>query len=828
MQDSWVMTSMALLCVCCCHHGITATLLSGGSKCGFPQVQNVFDRSLRIVGGQGAEYGSHPWLVSLRSGGSHFCGGSILTDQWILSAAHCFSTVSKRFLKNVVVAIGEYDRTVADAEEQTFTVKSIKVHENYHHSTPMSYDIVLLELNGQIRFGRYVQPICLPLPDEDFIPGTTCVVSGWGQMKERGHLPAILREVQLDLVEQAKCKYIIQTVKPGQKTFTVVCAGPEKGGRDACQGDSGSPLICPREEGHWALVGVTSWGKGCGRSWINNRSKPPWKRGSPGVFTSVQMFLPWIKETLREVTQPNRKSSSRLCSANDGLQTGVQGLIQNPHHPGHSYKNNEMCLWSINVPSGKSILLEFLEFDVENSTHCASDQLAVFAGTDRLIGRFCGSRLPSPILVGSSSATIQFLSDFSVSGTGFSIKFDAVEPHSILDSGCGTVAVLQAEGIVQSPHYPDLYGNNSDCHWVIHAPSGHVVKLEFNDFDVEPSEECVYDSLVAFGDVEGKEEIAVLCGRTLPPPVLSYESVMMLRFASDSTVSHRGFHSIVSFISEKDLHQEPGEHEEKAGNDALLPSALRPGVCGMPHVSGSSALSRVVGGEEAEPNSWPWQASFSLASEHVCGGAVVRPSWILTAAHCLYGLERKYSNLLSVVAGDHDLSTRDSEEQTRAVRRIIFHPGYNDSSLDYDVALVQLDAPLSFNDRVQPVCLPSDRQEVPPPHVCTVSGWGGQTGGQSNRTLQQLELPILERGKCEQYYPGRLTHTMFCAGFPLSEGKDTCLGDSGGGLVCQSEDSSYFVYGVTSWGHGCGRFQRPGVYTSVPLLKDWILEQLES
>ncbi|XP_061077234.1 ovochymase-2 [Conger conger] len=806
---------------------------SEGSKCGLPQVQNLLDYSLRIVGGQGAKYGSHPWLVSLRSRGLHFCGAAILTDRWILSAAHCFSTLSKRFLKNLDVVVGEFDRRVADIGEQTFTVNSIKVHEKYHHSTPLNYDIALLELSGQIEFGRYAQPICLPLPNEVFVPGGACTVSGWGQLRERGHLPTNLREVQLDLVNQAKCKHIIQTVKPDQKTFTVICAGPENGGKDACQGDSGGPLVCPREGGRWALAGVTSWGKGCGRSWINNRSKPPWKRGSPGVFTDVKMFLPWIKENLREGTQVHRKSSSRLCSAIDGLHAGLGGLIRNPDDPGHSYKNNEMCLWSINVPPGKSILLEFLEFDVENDTHCTSDQLAVFAGTDRLIGRFCGSRLPSPILVDSSGITLQFLSDFSVAGTGFAVRFHAVEPHSArYESACDGVAVLQSEGVVQTLHYPEPYGNDSDCRWVVHAPSGHVVKLEFDDFDVEPSEECVYDSLVAFGDVEGKDEIAVLCGRGLPPPLLSYSSVLVLRFTSDGTVSHRGFRATASFISERDLHQEePVEHEENVGGDDYAHglSPWRQGLCGVAHVPAmaGAALSRVVGGEEAEPHSWPWQASLSLASGHFCGGAVVRPTWVLTAAHCLHSLERKYSSFLSVLTGVHDLNRRDPGEQRRAVRRVVFHPGYSDTSLDCDVALVELEAPLQFNDRVSPVCLPGSRLEVPPSHVCTVSGWGSLAVGQGNRTLQQLHLPVLDRGECEQYYPGRLTHSMFCAGFPQSEGKDTCLGDSGGALVCRSEGSGYFVYGVTSWGQGCGRFRRPGVYTSVPLLQDWILEQLE-
>uniref|UniRef100_A0A3Q1EV65 Ovochymase 2 n=1 Tax=Acanthochromis polyacanthus TaxID=80966 RepID=A0A3Q1EV65_9TELE len=294
---------------------------------------------MRVVGGTEASYGSHPWLVSLQNKGSHFCGGSILTERWILTAAHCFTSLSE-FLSGIRVVVGEFDRRKQDEDEQIFLVKSVSVHEKFSHILPMQFDIALLQLDGSISMGR-VQPICLPLPDETI--QTSCSVGGWGRTKE------VLREVQLDLVDPAKCKFVLQTVKSSalnqklvrsQPAMTVLCAGPERGGKDACQpqGDSGGPLVCPAGSGsgRWVVLGVTSWGKGCGRSWGDNVSRPPSRRGSPGVFTDVRLLLPWIKMKLRN-----------------------------------------LCLWRLSVPPGFSILLEFHRFDLENDSYCQFDRLTV-------------------------------------------------------------------------------------------------------------------------------------------------------------------------------------------------------------------------------------------------------------------------------------------------------------------------------------------------------------------------------------------------------------------------------------------------------------------
>ncbi|KAL0968559.1 hypothetical protein UPYG_G00268460 [Umbra pygmaea] len=819
MGGSWVKTTCVLLYLSYCFNtGISNDLLD--QKCGFLQARNLIDRSLRVVGGLEAKYGSHPWMVSLKSRGYHHCGGAILTDRWILTAAHCFSRVSKDFLRNFHAVIGDYDQRVPDEEEQTFTVKTIQIHEKFQHTSPMSYDIALLEINGHIRFGSRVQPICLPLTSDIFPPGTSCLVSGWGRTKERGHLPAVLREVDLELVEHAKCKYILKTLRPTETALTVLCAGPERGGKDACQGDSGGPLICPRVDGHWAVVGVTSWGKGCGRSWIVNKSRSPAQRGSPGVFTDVKILLPWIKTKLREADASlQQRSMSTLCSVRDGSVSGSEGVLRNPSFPGSLYPNNEICSWSIDVPAGKIILLEFLEFDVEKDSFCHSDRLTVCVGEERPVGSFCGSMPPPPLLIHSHRASLHFVTDVSVTGNGFVARFRAVEGHFVPAFGCATVALVK-EKEIHSLNYPHAYSNGSVCLWVIYAPEGHVVKLDFNDFDLEQSEQCQYDSLTVLGDVDAKEEIALLCGKTEPPPVLSYDNVMVLRFRSDSTLAFRGFHATVSFISKMDLKVKDLLDLDVQSDHVDYRHALS-ALWGMPHVCVAPIPSEFLEVEGASQTSWPWDVHISLDTENICSGAIIQPGWVLTAAHCFLGLKEQSLSSMLVEMGN-------LKNPRWGVTRMVVHPQYDSSSLDYDLALLQLDYPQLHRELAHPICLPCLGQAFPASRVCVLSLWQSQTGGTWNSTAKTLEVPLLSQADCERYYAGilNLTTRMLCAGLPQLNGQETCTGKTGGALVCQTEDSGYVILGVNSRREDCGKFQRPGVYTSIPMLRNWIQGQI--
>ncbi|XP_063052449.1 ovochymase-2 [Engraulis encrasicolus] len=849
----------ALLSVAfCLHLGLSAVL--PGPKCGFPEVRGLLDRSLRIVGGTEALYGSHPWLVSLKSMGLHFCGGSILSDRWILTAAHCLYHMSNSTLQNVTAVVGEHDRRRPDRGEQTFRLKTVKIHEKYRSSSPMNYDIALLELDGQIQFGEHAQPLCLPLPSEKFQPSASCIVAGWGRVRERGYLPPVTQEVMLDLVDPARCKHVLQTLRPRRTPLTVVCAGPERGGRDACQGDSGGPLLCRREDDHWAVVGVTSWGKGCGRSWIDNLFKSPRMRGSPGIFTDVKVFLPWIKNILKEA-ELQAVVPPRLCHVTDGTLTGHRGLILNPAVPAQTYANNEMCLWSINATEGHHILLEFLKFDLENDTLCHSDQLGVLGGDDdRVIGRYCGDRLPGPLLISSSRANVQFVSDASGPGAGFAIQYKAVPPDFQLGPNCGTVALFQTQGAaVRSPRHPEAYGGGADCRWVIHAPQGHIIKLEFHDFDLEHSERCQFDSLKIFGDIDERQDIVVLCGSHLPPPVLSYDSVMVIRFSSDNSVTARGFHATPTFISRSELHEGGTTRLEDESEPSDIPH-LRNGQtagCGMSqYPAGSEEGGLDAGGEgEGEGTSleaWPWNVRLHLGTEVMCLGAILQTGWIITAAHCVHELDEEVLDMLTVEtsAPDNQVNTNTTETQaehmwfslectihsklmqhSRRVRTVLLHPDYGSSSQDSDVALLQLDSELVLSEDIQPICLPSPLQEASLWALdCSMSAGsrhGGAVALNSNASQHSVETLLMKPVECEHYYPGRLADSMLCAE-PTGQNQDSsCMDHDGDALVCRRpHESSFFILGVSSWTEGCGTSPRPVVYSSILHALDWILEQL--
>ncbi|XP_058447347.1 trypsin-1-like [Malaya genurostris] len=249
---------------------ICATLLA--SVCSATDTLDDFEE--RIVGGIPVNITDFPYQVSLQRG-KHFCGGSVLSDRWILTAAHCTSGISDPSKLNIRAGSSHVSHGGT-----VLTVRDIYIHPR--HNRQNHYDFSLLELSGKLNLSESVQPIDLPAADDSFADETLCEVSGWGNTQNVNESSLMLRAATVPLYNQAKCSSIYKEY--GGVKSNMICAGFEQGGKDSCQGDSGGPLACGG-----VLVGVVSWGKGCAQA------------GYPGVYGRVTSAVDWITETMNEV-----------------------------------------------------------------------------------------------------------------------------------------------------------------------------------------------------------------------------------------------------------------------------------------------------------------------------------------------------------------------------------------------------------------------------------------------------------------------------------------------------------------------------------------------
>jgi secreted trypsin-like serine protease len=239
--------------------------------------------------------------------------------------------------------------------------------------------------------------------------------------------------------------------------------------------------------------------------------------------------------------------------------------------------------------------------------------------------------------------------------------------------------------------------------------------------------------------------------------------------------------------------------------------------------------SRIVNGRSVDVGQLPWQVAL-LATiwqdnkrAHFCGGVLIHKNWVLTAAHCVDG--GTTARQVQVLAGETSLLS--SATQRISVNRIIIHPDYDEITKNNDIALLNLQAPAEGKN-ISPIHLITAEQEdtLIPTMPLVVSGWGAiYESGSSGPMLHEADVSLIERQRCNgsNMYEGRISDVMICAGKKRG-GVDSCQGDSGGPLALIGESSK--LVGLVSWGDGCARPNKPGVYTRVSSFNSWVASNI--
>ncbi|XP_055352486.1 ovochymase-like [Paramacrobiotus metropolitanus] len=849
--------------------------------CGIPAVQpwHVQAISNRIYGGLEARPHSFPWHAALlyKDGFMDhipYCGGTIIDHHYIITSGECCFRFAASFDSHsrIKVLVGEHDLS-KEYDENALEYAVQRVSRNSLSVGSSSHDLCAIKTLEPMLFNHDVSPVCLNMRN---VPtGTHCFLAGWAS--ECQSIGDTLHYTQMAIRNPEECGW-----NGTFSTSHLICAGDaDHGGFKA---DQGGALVCPvpNDPGRWEMVGV----------YRNN----DWNGKGAQWFTKVSNAVDWIAETVILILYCVCQSPGFDGCKAPAFLTASSGSIASPYYDYPEYNpgyTTLACRWTIYNPNRSNLLISFApRFELDFMSTCSTLQLpyqalylyygarngsvcsrnsaypADYLGDTLIYGPLCQTGVPRSVILPSSEGviTVEFCKTVPLYAAEFRMFFNATDdaPTELMPrpwANCSSDIHLGGVNVksiyIDSPRFASYTA--AVCQWKIFASSGHGYIKIIPEEIRSSSRKCqLYSDSMTVVDGTTNTTVVDWCG------VRHYDVAPVRVSGNTAIITLLQSTSRSEFRLKVELSNCPHVNHTRCPNDPHGESCYSPemfcdgkvdcpngadedclGDCGVPAVQPWQLQpvggTKVVGGTEARPHSFPWHVSIYLYPDSEqsllpdCAGTLIDHRYVLTAGECCSFMSPDSYRSQIRVGQHYMLTSHEQNVRNYTIERQFYSYGsYTESK---HLCLVKTKEPIFLNDNVQPVCLGT--RSVPVGTHCYLAGWedsavgwfGGEWWGEERGALRYTAMIIRNAEECGVLPNVTSTH-LICAGGPENYGCSSYYSyDKGGALVCPvpGDPDRWEIVGVL---RGEDWFSTtctgPNLFDKVSAAVDWIAEVVMS